>query len=296
MKIYLFEPASPSDPKTIEEALAFFNNEFPSHEKPSFSFIGQIGMVNPELPYLAWDDTLKAKTFIEASRKKEACFIWATRGGYGTLRWLGLVDFSSLASSLSNKLFMGFSDVTFLASQLTNMGLKFLHAPMLSTFLKSNPESRQAFYSFLRTGRTPLLAGVGLKQGSCVGRVIGGNLTCICHSIGTKYEPQWHDSILFIEDCWEDLYKIDRMLTHLIECGALDKVQGIALGSFLFSDNEKEQTKMLPHLFADRLAPLEKPIVMDLPVGHGSSNMPILLGGMYELDGTSGTLTPWDFE
>ncbi len=293
MKIYLFEPSSPSDPDTLGRSLELFKREF-SFLCKDFLLCkaGQIGKANPDLPYIASTDEIKADAFSRLIRKKEDFSIWFTRGGYGISRWLSHVDFDSLRNHLKKKLLMGFSDTTFLASILLKLGMPFLHCPMPSTLYKTEHKSRQAFYQFLNLGIVPRLSGLGLHTGICQGTLIGGNLTCLCHSIGTPGEPNWHDTILFLEDCGEDIYRIDRMLTQLIECGILDKVKGIALGSFLLGSNKESSSKLLTALFKDRLLPLAKPLVAKLPIGHGRANMPILLGTTYEIDGQKGTLTP----
>ncbi len=293
MKIYLFEPSSPSNTKTLEKAVELFKKESSlDHENLLISKAGQIGKANADLPYIASTDKIKADTFSGLILKKEPLYIWFTRGGYGSSRWVSQLDFDGLRGHFEKKLLMGFSDTTFLASLVVKQGGCFLHCPMVYTLSKTDPESRQAFYRFLKAGTLPTLLGLGLNASSCKGLLIGGNLTCLCHSIGTPSEPNWQDTILFLEDCGEDVYRIDRMLTQLIDCGALDRVKGIALGSFLPDSNSEPDPNLLVTLFKDRLLPLGKPVVAGLPVGHGRTNMPVLFGTTYKIDGQKGVLAP----
>ena len=293
LQINIFEPASPSDPKLIKEAIANFKDAFLSYGNLTFSFMSPVGEVNPELSYLAMDDEKKAQLFTNlVSSCNEDTYIILSRGGYGTMRWLGKVDFDAISSQLDKLLFIGFSDATFLACQLINYNKTFLHGPMLSTFLTTCQESRTALMEFLATGRLSELRGKTLSAGVVRGPIIGGNLTCLCHTIGTPFEPAWVDKILFIEDCGEDIYRVDRMLTHLLSARVLDKVKAIAIGTFLLKKHEKEKGHVLLKLFRDRLKGLGIPIVHNLPAGHGRCNMPILLGSDYELDATAGVLRP----
>ncbi len=49
-----------------------------------------------------------------------------------------------------------------------------------------------------------------LKGGTAEGVILGGNLTVLTALSGTPYYPDFHNSILFIEDIGEDPYRIDR--------------------------------------------------------------------------------------
>ncbi|NPA95614.1 MAG: LD-carboxypeptidase [Thermodesulfobacteria bacterium] len=293
LQINIFEPASPSDPKLIEEAIAKFKDEFLPYGNLTFSFMSPVGEANPELSYLAMDDEKKARLFTNlVSSCNDYTFIILSRGGYGTMRWLGKVDFDAISSHLDKVLIIGFSDATFLACHLLNHNKTFLHGPMLSTFLTTCQESRTALLEFLATGRLSKLRGKTLSPGTVKGPIVGGNLTCLCHTIGTPFEPDWEDNILFMEDCGEDIYRVDRMLTHLLHAGVLDKVKAIAIGTFLLKKHEEGKEHLLLKLFHDRLKGLGIPILVDVPAGHGRCNMPILLGSDYELDASAGLLRP----
>jgi len=293
MNIAVFEPASPSDPQEISKAMALFNREFPGPKGVSFSLFGEIGKQNEHLPYLSSSDKIKARVFQELLALENQNIIMFTRGGYGTLRWLSLVDFDRLSNWLCKKVFVGFSDTTFLASKIVKLGHTFLHGPMLSTLKETDIQSRISLYEFLLTGELPKLKGRPLvASGRCQGKLIGGNLTCLCHTIGTPFEPKWEDSICFLEDCGEDIYRIDRMLTHLIECGALKKASGIATGSFILKREEPAKRKKLDSLLKDKLYGLGKPVIMDIPAGHARQNMPLLLGRNYKIDGKRALLLP----
>ncbi len=56
------------------------------------------------------------------------------------------------------------------------------------------------------------------------GNLVGGNLSLICNTLGTPYEINTMDNILFLEEISEPPYKIDRMLTQLILSGKLNPV------------------------------------------------------------------------
>ncbi len=291
MKIYIFEPASASSNDIMEASLRLLKNEFPE-EGLSLCIKGPLGKKNPILPYLASSDMEKADLFNEFLCKKEALTVWFSRGGYGTSRWIDKISLKAELPKIREKTFIGFSDLTFLATSFIKAGITFLHAPLVSTLTKTSNKARMALYRYLLKRELPRLSGKVLIKGACTGRLIGGNLTCLCHTIGTNFEPPWQDAIIFLEECNEDIYKIDRMLTHLEGCGVLKLVQGIALGSFTFDKKAQENKELLVELLKDRLLHLCIPIIYDLPAGHCLNNMPLLLGATYELDANRGVLLP----
>lgn len=52
----------------------------------------------------------------------------------------------------------------------------------------------------------------------------------ICAVMGTAFELDSEDIILFIEDVNEPLYRVDRLLTHLRLAGKLDRLRGVLVG------------------------------------------------------------------
>ncbi|WP_425568432.1 hypothetical protein [Nonomuraea rubra] len=68
----------------------------------------------------------------------------------------------------------------------------------------------------------------GGPRGCCA----AGNLSLIASMCGTRWQPSFDGAIAFLEDVGEEPYRIDRMLTQLLQAGVLDGVRGIALGSW----------------------------------------------------------------
>jgi muramoyltetrapeptide carboxypeptidase len=122
-----------------------------------------------------------------------------------------------------------------------------------------------------------------LKDGIAEGRLVGGNLTMLVATLGTKYEIDTSDAILFIEDTNENAYQIDRMLTQMAIAGKFAKVKGIILGHF---SNLQRKTPFYPNyslttlqVFEQILLPLNIPIVLNFPIGHieNQVTLPILM-------------------
>ena len=78
-----------------------------------------------------------------------------------------------------------------------------------------------------------------------VGRLVGGNLSCLCACEGTKYatEREGEALLLLLEDVGEAAYRIDRMMMQLKNSGLIKGCAGIVLGEFYetdFNDFESE--------------------------------------------------------
>lgn len=86
--------------------------------------------------------------------------------------------------------------------------------------------------------------------------------------------------ILFLEDCAERPYQVDRMLTLLSNAGMLKGLAGVLLGDFETDViyKEKSERRYWRELFMERFAPLDVPVLANIPVGHGKKNEPLALG------------------
>ncbi|MFH1887566.1 MAG: LD-carboxypeptidase [Pseudomonadota bacterium] len=242
--------------------------------------------------YLAGEDSDRAAALMQAWETPDAGALVCARGGFGSLRLLPLLDLERLARA--PRLFAGFSDATALLALLTaRLGISAIHAPVVTHLGLMDPAvARDAAHSLagLLAGRPafPLAADPSrtLFPGTAQGRVLGGNLTTLCHLAGTPFAPDFSGAILFLEDFGEAPYRLDRMLTHLGLSGMLDGVAGVALGSFTQCGDEAEVLRVL----TERLVPLSIPVAAGFPAGHGPVNLPFPLGVFARLDANAGVL------
>ncbi len=289
MKICLFEPSSPSNINEIRNGLRLLRKGLSNIDNLELRAFSSVSLSNDKLSYLASNDSKKALSFKRAV-KGNWDFMLFTRGGYGILRWLSLIHWEELSPFFKDKIFIGFSDATFLANTLVKFGGRFLHAPMLNTLSYSNKKTQKSFFSFLQKKKLEIISGRVLVKGDITGTLIGGNLTCLSHLIGTDFEPDWRGKILFLEDCNEAIYRLDRLFTHLFCAKVFNKVSAVVLGNFLLPKGEDEA-----HLFCllkDRFGTLKKPVLYDLPCGHGDKNIPLLFGERYQVSTSFSSLIP----
>lgn len=105
-----------------------------------------------------------------------------------------------------------------------------------------------------------------LHEGEAHGTLYGGTASTIESVIGTEWEPNWDNSILFIET-GEDVYAIYRTLMHLINMGLFrDRIKGLIVGDCrkLSGNDTSPAEEMIQELFSG----IVLPIYFNAPVGH----------------------------
>ena len=292
-------PSSPPpDPKAVDraaEALEKFGY------KPVLA-----ANVRARHGFLAGGDRERAADLMEMFSDKNVKAIICLRGGSGAARLLDLLDYRVVRRN--PKIFSGFSDITSLHGAFSKkIGMITFHAPMLNGGLQAKdlPEfTRAAFFRTVTEANAPgsIVAGYDKKDvstlrcGVAEGQLIGGNLSVLCAAVGTPYEPSFKGKILFIEDINEKPYRLDRLLTQLINAGLLKQVAGVAVGvnRDCEDDTEKpvveEYRQSAADVMAERLSSLGVPVVMGLPFGHVALNAAIPVGANAKLDGDNGDL------
>lgn len=243
--------------------------------------------------YFAGTDQARADALVRLLKDKSVGTVWCARGGYGATRILKLLDEAGAPALMRRdpKLLIGFSDVTALHFYFwQKAGVPSLHAPMPATArweeLPSGTEKvlRRALTGKLELGaksHTAAWRGKALVGGKASeGILLGGNLSLLDTLIGTPWQPNLNGAILFLEDCGELPYRVDRMLTHLDNAGMLKGLRGVLLGDFEEGVVYREPTekKYLKAIFQERFGDLGVPVIMNLPVGHGEKNEPLPLG------------------
>jgi muramoyltetrapeptide carboxypeptidase len=120
---------------------------------------------------------------------------------------------------------------------------------------------------------------------------LGGNLTVLSHLLGSKYVPDWKGSILFLEDVYEDVYRMDRMITQLKLTGALDDMAGFVFGKCTKCDTSETYGSLtLEDLWDDHIRPLRKPAYSGAMIGHISHKFTIPVGIEAEINADTGTI------
>lgn len=240
------------------------------------------GALNSGLvPYNAVDDDTRADLLKAALNDPKTRVIWALRGGYGSSRILD--EMASQTPPAKRKVFVGYSDATFLHQFFHGWGWPTVHGAMFWE-LSSKPEAKD-WENFRRlsallsghveelrySGIAPLNKEARDLSSPIEGPVIGGNLTCLAASAGTPWALAGEGKIVFIEDVSEDGYKVDRMLTQLVQAGAFKGAEAVLFGDFTDGD---EDVNFALSRFADAAG---VPVFRSDLFGHGPKNYPLVL-------------------
>ena len=107
----------------------------------------------------------------------------------------------------------------------------------------------------------------------------GGNLSVLCSLVGTPYMPQVQGGVLFLEDVAEHPYRIERMLTQLLNAGLLAQQKAIVLGAFTdFKLSPHDKGYNLNSVVAWLRSQVKTPVLTGLPFGHVPTKLCLPVG------------------
>jgi muramoyltetrapeptide carboxypeptidase len=226
----------------------------------------------------------------EALRDPSVRGILCLRGGYGLQRIVDEVDFA--AAGADPKPMMGYSDITALHVALwCEAGLPTVHGPTAGHLFKGADGARRVLMSGdpVTLAADPAESTFSVRVGGrAEGTLLGGNLTILASTAGTRHRLDPHGTILLIEDVNEAPYRIDRALVQLRRAGWLDGLAGVAIGQFtrcVDATYRRTTEEVLAEHFGEQI-----PVLGGLPIGHGERQTAVALGVPAVLDATAGTL------
>ena len=241
-----------------------------------------IGLDNNQL---AGTDEQRAADFQQQMDNPNIKAIWCARGGYGTVRIIDLLDFTTFKKS--PKWIIGFSDVTVLHNHLNTMGFKSIHGIMPVTVARATPQAIKSLRISLMGEQLKyeILPFPMNKFGKASGELVGGNLSILYSLFGSPSAIDCRDKILFLEDLDEYLYHIDRMMINLKRNGCLESIKGIIVGSMTkMKDNDIPWGKNAIEIIDDVTKKYNIPILYNFPAGHIQDNRALILGNRVTLD------------
>ena len=255
-----------------------------------------------EYGYFAGKDKERADDLMNMFVNKNVDAILAVRGGYGAIRILDLLDYDLIQQN--PKALIGYSDITALLCAIYEQtGLITFHGPVgISSFNEFSVESLNKVlvkpknnYKFpyereKETEDNPEFDLYTLNGGIAEGVLMGGNLSVLDSMIGSKFEPDFENTIVYLEEISEKTYKVDKMLVHLLQATNLKNAAGIVLGVFKKCNKMEEPRLTLKQALADLLKPLNIPISYGFPFGHITNKITIPTGIMAKLDADKNTL------
>lgn len=298
MTVAVVAPSSPAeDDETVRYGLELVE---------SFGFKAKPGKhLFDRTQYLAGPDAGRAEDINTAFGDPDVHAVMALAGGYGAMRILPLLDYQTIAAN--PKPFIGYSDITALhcafhgkcgfityhgqtvLSSFTDYSIaefrKVLMEPQAGSIIGAAPPIKTGPGRVERANRITTF-----HDGVARGRLIGGNLTLITSLMGTPYQPDFSDRLVFLEDVHEKPYRVDRMLTQLLLSGNLSKAAAIIFGKFTDAE-DTGNTFSLEHVLGDAASRAGVPCARGLMIGHVPDQTVVPIGIEAEFDASTGRLT-----
>lgn len=256
--------------------------------------------------YLGGTDKERAEDINHMFANENVDAIFAVRGGYGCARMLDYIDYDIIKKN--PKILIGYSDITSLLYAIyAKTGLVCFHGPVgTSTFNEFSVknmkdvlmetkapvvlESHEEAY----TSEDPEYRFSVINSGKAEGVLAGGNLSIVASMVGTSYDVNLKDKILFLEEIGEDPYRVDRMLTQMELAGKFEGIRGFALGIFkdcsLKDEEDKKKSFSLHEVLFDRLQKFNVPTIYGLSFGHVVNKFTLPFGVNAELNVDNRTL------
>lgn len=202
------------------------------------------------------------------------------RGGYGAVRIVDQLNFKGFEAS--PKWLIGFSDITILHAAISHHGIQSLHGAMAKALAHTagNWDAVSALRRTLFGAPTDFtLTPCSLNRaGEATGELVGGNLSVMYGLRGTPFDIQPKGKILFIEDISERPYHIDRMMHSLKLGGILSSISGLLVGAFSDIDEDASFGQTVKEIIASAVAEYDYPVAFNFPLGHETTNMPVIHG------------------
>jgi len=169
--------------------------------------------------HFAGPDSARADALVEVAGDPGFDAVWLGRGGYGANR-IAADAIARMTGSAHTKIFIGYSDGGFLLAGLLAAGIgKPVHGPMPSDIIRDGGDA--AIVRVLDWLRAP--APTSRPQ-------VAFNLTVLSNLLGTPLEPELAGRVLMLEEVSEEMYRIDRMMFHVMSSTNVRACAGIMLG------------------------------------------------------------------
>lgn len=221
----------------------------------------------------------------KAIKNDDSKIIWCARGGYCSGDLLPFLERENI--DLDGKILIGFSDIVSLTSYFKSPTLC---APVLIQLASKNIEqsSEQSLIDLLFNKSKSLtydLKSLGYKK-DVESEIVGGCISVLVGHFGGKYQINFANKILFLEDEGESGERLDRYFRQIIELilKTNQKPQAILLGNFLQANThgtpKEKNIKIAIERFLQKIEDFsfEIPVYQNDNLGHSNKMLPLILG------------------
>ncbi|MDE6484340.1 MAG: LD-carboxypeptidase [Duncaniella sp.] len=207
--------------------------------------------------------------------------VMCSRGGFGAVHLLD--PLSRLPLRDNPKWLIGYSDITALHCLMSSGGIASLHAPNCRHLAENRGRDDCSLRLLdILSGKEPRPVVAPTHSlaiaGKATGVLRGGNFAVLSSLISTPFDTitRSDDTILFLEDISEPIYKVERMLHTLRLNGTLSRLRGIIFGQFT-NYRPTDLYETMEQMIAPLVADLGIPVAFNFPTGHVDLNYPLMV-------------------
>ena len=273
---------SPSDVITKED-LEIINRSICLMESSGFKVkLGKYALVNT----LGYGATAKEKAqdINNLFQDPEVKAIFCICGGFNSNSTFDYIDYDKI--KYQPKIICGFSDSTSLLNVIYNKtGLVTFHGPTFKALTSWQTEYgyKEVMKRFYEAGLSIGEAGEEyktIKEGKAKGILVGGNLSLVSQMSSGKYQIDFTDKILFLEELFLETPPalVSNHLYNMKQNGVFDKIKGIWLGNY-------DGSISIEQILLDTLeGEYNFPIIKSDNFGHIDKKTVIPIGTMAKID------------
>lgn len=246
--------------------------------------------------YLAGTDEERIADLENAFLDDEVKAIICLKGGYGASRIVDKINYQIIKKN--PKIFIGFSDITVLLNSFYQKAMLPTIHGQLGIYLGRSDLDQESLNDFITLLQEPFKGRVmrhstikTICGGEAQGVLVGGNLSLICNLIGTPYDIDFTNKIIFIEEVDEEPYRIDRMFSQLRLSGKLNVARGFIFGHFTNCSSEHQEYQQVNELISEYFLKLQKPTIINFPSGHDFPFYNLPIGLEVKLDANTKEIT-----
>lgn len=267
-KIAIVSPAGAVDPAKVEGAVQVLTEQGYRVEVMPHA-LGRHGNFSgtPEERYSDME-----KALLDPEVKAILC----SRGGYGVVHIMDRL--AALPLRENAKWIIGYSDISALHALMSSEGIASIHSPMAGQIMLGREDPDTDSLLRILEGETPVYTFPSHqydRQGIATGKLLGGNLAVLAELISTPYDIIQPDTILFIEDISEPIYKIERILYQLRLSGVLKNLRGLIVGQFTEYHPDANYNDM-ETMIRNAVSGYNFPVAFNVPIGHVDHNIPVI--------------------
>lgn len=228
----------------------------------------------------------KAEDINEMFQDKEVKMIWCAKGGNNSNTIFEYLDYEAIKQN--PKIVCGYSDITSITNMITaKTGLVTFSGTNFKTIATDETD-----YSYQEALKRFVKGSLELgkendeyrtiQKGQAEGELIGGNLNCLHSLVSGRYQVDFRDKILFIEDLGieSNPAMVSHFLAHLKQNGVFDQIKGIWIGNYEHESDIKLEQIVLEVLGKEYSCP----IIKSNNFGHVETKTVIPIGSKARID------------